>query len=105
MFLIVWEFRVHPGREAEFERRYGLEGDWTALFSRSAEYRGSELLRSRETPGRYLTIDRWTSRAAYEAFRAAWQAQYDALDRTCATLTADERILGGFETREARPGR
>lgn len=103
MYLILWEFRVHPGREAEFERRYGFQGDWNALFARSAEYRGSELFRSRETPGRYLTIDRWTSRAAYEAFHAAWQVEYETLDRACAALTTDERIVGGFETPEDRP--
>jgi heme-degrading monooxygenase HmoA len=96
MYLILWEFTVRPERAAEFERAYGTNGDWAKLFARSARYRGTELLRDRETAGRYLTIDRWTSGDAYEAFERRWRAEYDALDGKCETLTLTERRLGGF---------
>ena len=94
---ILWEFRVKAGREAEFERRYGPEGDWAQLFRRSPAYRGTELLRDTAEPGRYLTLDRWESSAAYEEFKRQVAQEYAALDRECEALTESERCLGRFE--------
>ena len=57
MYVLLWRFRPLVGRESEFERAYGPSGEWTRLFRRS------------DDPGEYLALDRWASRAAYEAFR------------------------------------
>jgi len=43
--VILWEFLVKPGREKEFERIYGPEGDWARLFARAEGYVRSDLLR------------------------------------------------------------
>jgi hypothetical protein len=45
---------------------------------------------------RYLTIDRWRSRAAYEAFVRSSGPLYAALDRRGEALTASEHRLGAF---------
>ncbi len=45
----------------------------------------------------YLTIDRWRSRAAYEAFVRAAGPAYAALDRRGDALTVRERRLGAFD--------
>lgn len=97
MYAIVWEFRPRPGGERELERAYGPGGDWARLFRRGEGYLGTELLRDRADPGRYLTVDRWTSRDAWEAFRAAHHAEYEALDRALEALTAAEARLGDFD--------
>ncbi len=97
MHVIVWEFVPMAGKEREFERAYGLQGDWALLFAKSQQYRGTELLRPLERRI-YLTIDRWTSAAAFEAFRRQWQAEYDALDRRCEAVTERETLVGQFET-------
>ncbi len=34
MYVIIWEFRAKTGREADFERVYGPDGEWTELFKR-----------------------------------------------------------------------
>ena len=53
----------------------------------------------RHAAGRgYLTIDRWTSLGAFEAFRDQWRSEYDALDRYCEELTVREALVGRFET-------
>lgn len=96
MLVIVWEFRVKAGREAEFERRYGPEGDWAQLFRRSPAYRGTELLRDPTQPRRYLSVDRWESAAAFEACKQENAQAYAALDRECEELTEAERCLGRF---------
>ena len=97
MFVIIWAFTARPGREPEFERIYKADGDWSRLFARSSEYHGSELLRH-TAGGGYLTIDRWSSSAAFDAFRSRWQLEYEALDRFCEDLTEREALVGRFET-------
>ena len=97
-YLIAWEFRPRPGAQAEFERIYGPEGDWAQLFRRSDGYLGTELLRDREHPGRYLVLDRWASVEHYEQFRKVHGADYKDLDRRCESLTASETAIGTFVT-------
>lgn len=95
--MLLWSFDVAPARVADFERLYGPDGDWARLFARSPDYRGTELLRDARRPGHYLTIDRWTSRAAFDAFQREWQAEYAALDRAGAVLTTAETPVGEFD--------
>lgn len=96
MYAIVWAFRPRPGRAAEFEQAYGPAGEWAMLFQQAPGYLGTDLLRPIDDAGRYLTVDRWESRAAYEAFRAARSAEYEALDRACEGLTEAEERVGEF---------
>ena len=92
MIAILWSYEVRPEAAAAFERAYGPEGDWAALFARGAGYLGTELLRGPE--GTYVTIDRWRAPADFDAFMAAHRADYQALDRATEGLTTQERKLG-----------
>lgn len=96
MFVILWQFDITEDRIAAFEEAYGAAGSWSRLFSRSAAYLGTELLKDAYVPGRYVTIDRWTSEDAFRAFRAEYDADYEALDRSCDTLTAAETRIGAY---------
>lgn len=96
MIVVVWEFRVQPGRTPEFERAYGPDGNWARLFRRSPGYRGTELLRDPQEPQRYLTLDRWDDISAFEAFKAGHGEDYNALDQACEPLCAEERLVGRF---------
>ena len=96
-FRVVWEFRVRPGREAEFERRYGNEGDWVALFRAGEGYLDSTLVPDPAVRGRYLVTDRWRDAESYRRFKARFAQPYAALDRECEALTEDERALGEGE--------
>ena len=94
MYVIVWEFHAKNGCEREFEKAYGAQGDWAEFFKQGEGYLGTEFLRDPAQPGRYLTIDRWTSPESYEAFRRARIDEYGALDRRCEHLTERELLLG-----------
>ena len=96
-FIVVWEFRVRPGRRRAFEKAYGPEGDWVDLFRRDRDHLGTELIRDRERPLRYVTLDFWTSRRAYRRFMRQNHADYEAVDRRCASLTVRERLIGEFD--------
>lgn len=96
-YVYIWRFVVRPGSEAAFEAAYGPDGEWVRLFREADGYLGTQLLRDQADPRTYLTIDRWTSRVAWEAFRAARAADWDAIDRRGEDLTEREEELGRFE--------
>jgi heme-degrading monooxygenase HmoA len=96
MFAILWQFDVADEQVAAFEAAYGAGGPWNVLFGRSTGYLGTELLKDAFIPGRYVTIDRWASDEAFRAFRAEHDAEYEALDRSCDSLTASETRIGAF---------
>jgi heme-degrading monooxygenase HmoA len=96
-FVVVWEFEPRPEAAPEFERAYGPEGVWTPFFRRAPDYLGTELLRDADAPSRYVTIDRWTSREAYDRFRVEHAAEYRAIDAACEGLTRHEALVGAFE--------
>ena len=68
-FTAVWEFRVSGQKLRAFEKAYGPNGDWARLFSRGGGYIRTELIRDPKTPGRYVTVDFWKSRQAFERFK------------------------------------
>jgi heme-degrading monooxygenase HmoA len=96
-YLIIWEFQIKPGLAAEFELIYGSNGAWATLFRKSPEYLGTELVRDLARPGRYLTLDRWTSREALQQFKEENANDYAALDQQCERLTEAETFVGEFE--------
>jgi heme-degrading monooxygenase HmoA len=95
-YIIFWQYRVRRGSKRRFERIYGPRGDWARLFRGARGYRGTELYRDKETRGRYVTRDAWTSKVAFAAFKTKFAAEYAALDRECEGLTLDETRIGAF---------
>jgi heme-degrading monooxygenase HmoA len=98
VYVIVWTYRVAHGSGAAFEALYDADGGWARLFRRSPAYVGTELLRDTADASRYLTIDRWHTRAAYEAFLRDARDDYAALDRQGDALTREEARLVAFES-------
>ena len=96
MFVVIWQYEVRAGAEAAFEALYGADGAWVALFREFDGFIGTELLRGDD--GRYLTLDRWTSAAAYEAFLAAAKPRYAEIDAVGDAFTASEHRIGVYTT-------
>jgi heme-degrading monooxygenase HmoA len=96
VYVYVWEYQVHATAAAEFIRHYGADGTWVALFRQADGYLGTELLRDRDAPNRFMTIDRWRDEAAFASFRGQFAEPFEALDRRCAALTAMETPRGHF---------
>ena len=96
MISLLFTYDVADGEE--FERVYGPEGEWAAFFRSGRGYVGTELLRDVEVPGRYLVVDRWESRWAYNDFVAANRDEY--MRRVDETAFHHERELrlGTFES-------
>lgn len=94
MYRLVWEFEVKAGRVGEFEQVYSSKGRWTLFFSRSSDYLGTDLFKHLEDGHRFVAVDTWRSRSAYEGFRKNNAAEYAALDDWCRHLLQRERMLG-----------
>ena len=96
--MIALLFTYEVADAAEFERGYGAEGEWARFFREGRGYIGTELLRDVETPGRYLVVDRWESRDAYNEFVAANRDEYmRRVDETSFHYEQELR-LGTFES-------
>lgn len=95
-YVIVWEFRIRPGVEAEFVEKYGPEGAWARLFRKSDGYIRTELVRDVIVERRFLTLDYWKSKEDFAQFRDQHLAEYERLDRQFEGLTEQEIRLGAF---------
>ena len=96
-YTYLWEFLVAPQHVEAFQREYGPDGAWVALFQRAPGFIETLLLRDAANPLRFITVDRWQSAEAYRAFRSSFAAAYAQLDERCAHLTTRETSLGHYE--------
>ena len=101
MYVILWRFQTRTGMSRDFEEAYGAAGEWARFFARGVGYLGTELHPDPTTSGRYVTIDRWESKDAYERFRAANRSEYDRIDARCEALTDDETLIGRFDSADS----
>jgi hypothetical protein len=99
---ILWRYTVAPGQRAQFEKAYGANGDWAALFGRSPDYLGTSLLCG--VDGEYLTIDNWRSETGWEEFSSRFAEAYAALDAACDALTGREERIGIYDLDPATVG-
>jgi ribosomal-protein-alanine acetyltransferase len=97
-FIVIWEFRVRPGRRRAFEKAYGPSGEWVRLFSRMRGYIRTELIRDPDRPLRYVTVDIWRSRLAYERSKRQRRDDYMRIHKRCSLLTIEEKLVGKFDT-------
>lgn len=95
-YVYIWEFEVQAEHQAEFLRHYGPAGIWAQLFRRAEGYLETILLQDQRSPGRYLTVDRWTSSEAHDAFLRKHRPEYERIDALCEPLTKAERSLGAY---------
>jgi heme-degrading monooxygenase HmoA len=93
-FAAVFLYEVDTGAHDAFQSVYGSDGEWARFFAPGDGYLGTELLRSGD---RYLLIDRWTSRAAYDAFLAANEDEYARRNEDARRLWRREEDVGQFD--------
>jgi heme-degrading monooxygenase HmoA len=96
-YLIIWEFRVLPGMEGRFESVYGPQGEWARFFARDKGFVRTELNYDLKDLRRYVTLDFWVSREAYDDFRRKHAVEYGALDQNFEEMTEKESEIGRFE--------
>ena len=101
-FVIVWEFRIRTVKRRVFERAYGPDGEWAALFRTGKGFLGTELIRDVHDADRYLTLDFWKSRKDYERFKRQNREMYESMDEKNKSLTTRESEIGQFSRRASK---
>ena len=94
MVAVIWQFDVKQGREKEFEKLYGADGEWTALNRQTRSYLGSSFLQDQNRSSRYLVIEYWSEMLVYEKHRESRLAKIDAIDTQRAELVEAMEPLG-----------
>lgn len=97
-YVAIWRYAVRSEKAAEFLHAYGPEGAWCRLFRRAEGYVATQLVRDAADPAIFVTIDTWTSGAAYREFRARFAAEYEEIDRRCGEMTVREEKTAEGET-------
>jgi hypothetical protein len=96
MIAIVWQFDVKNGREVEFERFYGADGEWTSVNRHTRSYLGSSFLRDQNHSSRYMVIEYWSEMLVYEQHRAYRRDALASLEGQRAALLESVEPLGVF---------
>lgn len=90
----VWRYEVAVAAREEFEHEYGADGAWAQLFARSEGFVDTVLYAEVGSPGSYLTVDRFSSDAAWERFRVDHDTAYRALgERLCHLTLAQDEVV------------
>jgi quinol monooxygenase YgiN len=96
MIAIMWQFDIKKGQEAEFERLYGVDGEWTTLNRQTRSYLGTSFLRDQNRSSRYLVIEYWSEMLVYEQHRAYRSDAIASFERRRTTLVDSVEPLGIF---------
>ena len=97
MLAVVWQFEVQPGREDDFERLHGADGDWTSLSRRSRSFLGSSFLKELANPRRYLLVEYWSEMFVYEKHLADFSDDVEELRTRRADMVAEIIPFGIFD--------
>jgi heme-degrading monooxygenase HmoA len=95
MFVIIWEYKIKPEYRQTFLNYYKSDGEWVRFFRQDENYLSKLLVLSADEEV-YLTIDRWRTEAAYQAFQQQQQSRYKELDEYCEQLTVEEKLIGKY---------
>jgi quinol monooxygenase YgiN len=96
MIAIMWQFDVKKGHETEFERLYGVEGEWTAVNRHTRSYLGSSFLRDQNSSSRYIVIEYWSEMLVYEEHRSYRSDAIAAFEARRTTVVESVEPLGIF---------
>jgi quinol monooxygenase YgiN len=94
MIAVMWQFDVKKGREEEFKKLYGADGDWTTLNRRTRSYLGSSFLHDQNRSSRYVVIEYWSEMLVYEQHRSSRSALIAAIETRRAELVDAMEALG-----------
>lgn len=96
MIAVVWQFQVRAGKQKEFERFYGADGEWSSLARRSRSFLGSSFLRDRAGDTSYILVEYWSEMVVYEKYRRSFGSDIRSLEERREDLCEAIVPLGIF---------
>jgi hypothetical protein len=77
---VVWQFQVKTGKQQEFERFFGADGEWSQIARRSRSFLGSSFLRDQASDTSYFLIEYWSEMVVYERHRQSFGGDIRSLE-------------------------
>ena len=96
MIAVVWQFQVKTGKQQDFEKFYGADGEWSQLARRSRSFLGSSFLRDQASDTSYLLVEYWSEMVVYEKHRQSFPTDIHTLERRRHELCDAILPLGVF---------
>ena len=96
MIAVVWQFQVRAGKQQEFERFYGADGEWSQIARRSRSFLGSSFLRDQASDTSYLLIEYWSEMVVYERHRHNFVGDIGRLEQRRQEFCETTLPLGVF---------
>ena len=96
MIAVVWQFQVRAGKQQEFERFYGADGEWSQIARRSRSFLGSSFLRDQASDTSYLLIEYWSEMVVYERHRHSFVGDIGRLEQRRQEFCETTLPLGVF---------
>ena len=87
---------VKPGKQQEFERFYGADGEWSKLARRSRSFLGSSFLRDQANHTNYMLVEYWSEMVVYERHRSSFDNDIHMLEERRKVLCDGILPLGIF---------
>ncbi|MCL4810963.1 MAG: antibiotic biosynthesis monooxygenase [Vicinamibacteraceae bacterium] len=97
MIAVVWQFQVKRGQEAEFERLYGADGEWTTVSRKSRSFIGSSFLKELSSDRRYLLVEYWSEMLPYERHRRDLVEEIEPLEQAREAMLESVLPLGVYD--------
>ena len=96
MIAVVWQFQVKSGKQKDFEKFYGADGEWSQLARRSRSFLGSSFLRDQASDTSYLLVEYWSEMVVYEHHRSSFVTHIRDLETRREDLCDAVAPLGVF---------
>ena len=96
MIAVVWQFQVKAGKQREFEKFYGADGEWSQLARRTRSFLGSSFLRDQASDTSYLLIEYWSEMVVYEKHRQSFGTDIHTLEERREMLCEAILPMGVF---------
>jgi hypothetical protein len=93
---VVWQFQVKAGKQVEFEKFYGADGEWSRLARRSRSFLGSSFLRDHVESTHYLLIEYWSEMVVFEKHRASFVKETLTIEQQREELCESITPMGLF---------
>lgn len=97
MYIVLTEFVAKEGKVAEFEDYFGSAGKRAEVLQNGEGFMSTELLRDKGAKLRYVTMDRWVSKDAYDDFGIEFESENSDLVRAGEELSSKQALIGALE--------
>lgn len=97
MFIVLNEFHVKEEHIPAFETEFGSAGTRSETLQKGEGFMSTELMKDGANKRRFITIDRWISKDAYEDFQIEFENESAEVAKLGENMLEKQQLIGAFE--------